>query len=221
MHVGAHVAAPPASTAPSLSEARAFAHAVNLRIGDVHGFKVTTEHEEHETGAEKRLERDMLRCVGPTASAKHGLVEENSSQFGRESPSGTAGVQSEVSVEPSSALATKALAAIRAPQTRSCLAHYLELLFKGRNFTGGTLSPISIIQATPPAAGANGSFAWRLTATITAHHIAIPLYLDVLGFIDGPAEVSLMTLGVPKPFPAATEEHLFSLLLERAKARHI
>ena len=37
-------------------------------------------------------------------------------------------------------------------------------------------------------------------------------------FVDGPAQVSLVTTGIPLPLPAKLEEQLFSLLLERAKA---
>jgi hypothetical protein len=45
--------------------------------------------------------------------------------------------------------------------------------------------------------------------------------MDILGFVYGPTEVSLLSFGVPEPFPAATEQHLFSLLLQRAKAHGI
>jgi hypothetical protein len=41
--------------------------------------------------------------------------------------------------------------------------------------------------------------------------------MDLLGFVDGPAEVVLLTSGLPEPFPAATEHRLFSLLIQRAK----
>jgi len=196
-------------------QAIAFAHAVNLTAADVPGFKVSSEHE-HETAAEKRLEHEMLRCVGALGS-HHGIVEMGSKEFERETNTGDESVQSAVSVARTPALAAKELAAIRSPHVRACLAHYLDLLFKSHRYHGATVSPVSISQGTPPAPGATGSFAWRITTTITLHSVTIPIYIDIFGFVDGPAEVSLFTAGVPRPFPAATEERLFSLLLTRAK----
>jgi len=204
------------------AQAIAFAHAVNLTAADVPGFKVHSEHE-HETAAEKRLEHEMLRCVRALGShygileGSHGLVEIGSKEFGREANTGEESVQSEVTVVRTPALAAKELAAMRSPQVRVCLSHYLDLLFKSHKYHGATVSPVSISQGTPPAPGATGSFAWRITTTIALHSVTIPIYIDIFGFVEGPAEVSLFTAGVPQPFPAAIEERLFSLLLTRAK----
>jgi len=197
------------------AQAVAFARSVNLTAADVPGFKVSSEHE-HETAAEKRLEHEMLRCVG-ALGADHGIVEVSSKDFGRDTNMADESVQSEVSVARTPELAAKELAVIRSPHVRVCLSHYLDLLFKSQKYRGATFSPVSISQGTPPAPGATGSFAWRVTTTITLHSVTTPVYMDILGFVDGPAEVSLFTTGVPRPFPAATEERLFSLLLTRAK----
>ena len=198
------------------AQAIAFAHAVNLTAADVPGFKVSSEHE-HETAAEKRLEHEMLRCVGALGSNSHGIVEMSSEEFERETNTGDESVQSEVSVARTPTLATRELAGIRGSHVRVCLSHYLNLLFKSHKYHGAAVSPVSISQGTPPAPGATGSFAWRITTTITLHSVTIPVYIDILGFVDGPAEVSLFTAGVSRPFPAATEERLFSLLLTRDK----
>jgi hypothetical protein len=61
----------------------------------------------------------------------------------------------------------------------------------------------------------------RFTETLTLRGLRIPVYEDILGFVRGRAEVSLFTFGVPRQFPAALEERLFSLLLERAKAHSV
>jgi len=223
--VDAAAAAKTSAANRSLTKAQAiaFAHAVNLTAADVPGFKVSSEKNEHETAAEKRLEHEMLRCVRALGShygiveGSHGLVEMGSKEFGREANTGEESVQSEVTVVRTPALAAKELAAMRSPHVRVCLSHYLDLLFKSHKYHGATVSPVSISQGTPPAPGATGSFAWRITTTITLHSVTIPIYIDIFGFVEGPAEVSLFTAGVPRPFPAATEERLFSLLLTRAK----
>jgi hypothetical protein len=47
------------------------------------------------------------------------------------------------------------------------------------------------------------------------------LYLDILGFVYGPARVTLFSSGILRPFPAAVQQGLFSLLLARARAHHL
>ncbi len=199
------------------AQAVAFARAVNLTAADVPGFKISSAHE-RETAAEKRLEHEMLRCVGALGS-NHGIVEMSSGEFGRETSAVEESVQSEVSVARTPTLAARELAAIRgsASHVRACLSHYLSLLFKSHRYDGATVGPVSIAQGTPPAPGAAGSFGWHIATTITLRRVAVPIHIDILGFVDGPAEVSLFTTGVPQPFPPATEERLFSLLLTRAK----
>jgi len=51
--------------------------------------------------------------------------------------------------------------------------------------------------------------------------LRIPFYLDILGFVYGPAEISLLSSGLPVPFPAALQQRLFLSLLARAKAHRL
>jgi hypothetical protein len=51
--------------------------------------------------------------------------------------------------------------------------------------------------------------------------IKLPIYLDFLGFVEGPSEVTLLSSGLLRPFPAAVQQHLFALLLARAKAHRL
>ena len=205
---------------PTKAQATAFARTVNLSLADVPGFKVSSGPEkEHETAAEKRLEHELLRCVHPAASK--GLVEVSSKEFERESSAGDQSVQSQVTVMRTSTVAAKELAVIRGSHARACVSHDTDLLLKGKKYQGATFSPVSIVQGTPSAPGTTGSFAWRISVTITLRGIRLPIYMDILGFVYGPAEVSLFTASLPEPFPAATEQRLFSLLADRAKAHGV
>lgn len=202
---------------PTKAQATVFARAVNLNVADVPGFKVSSAPEtQHETAAEKRLEHDLQRCVH--AASGEGLVEESSREFERESSAGYQSVQSEVTVVRTAALAAKELAVIRGSRTRACVSHEFDLLLKVQKYRGATISPVSVVQSTPSAPGAEGSFAWRISVTITVRGLRLPFYVDILGFAYGPAEVSLFTTSFPRSFPAATEQRLFSLLVDRAKA---
>jgi hypothetical protein len=211
--------APPkgAAGSPTKAQALAFAHAVNLTSADVPGFKASPE-QHHQTAVEKQRERELVSCAGGAVIAGEGLASASSPDFKLERGVLDLSVNSEVSVAQTPALATKALAAIRSTHFRECLTHYLDSIFKGESHGGTTVGPISIVQGTPPAPGATGSFGWRITATITARGVKLPFYQDMLGFVYGPAEVSLVSSGAVRPFPAAIEQQLFLLLLKRAKS---
>ena len=199
--------------------ALAFANAVNLTASDVPPFTASSQNESS-SRSEQQAERQLRRCAGPVASSR-GLAEVSSKNFQLKRDVLQLGVSSEVDVAPSSAQAAKNLAAIRSAHVRSCFSRYLEELFKGPQFAGGAVSPVSIESGTPPAPGTTGSFGWRAIAAFTVQGITVHLYLDMLGFVDGPAQVTLFSSGVLRPFPAAVQERLFSLLLVRAKAHRL
>jgi hypothetical protein len=206
---------------PTKAQAQAFARAVNLQAADVPGFNVSSEHEhEHETAAEKRLKPELRRCFGSAVETK-GVVEAGSKKLERSAGIASESVSSEVTVAQTAALSAKELAAIHSGRLPACLAHYFEQLLKTQDLHGAGVGPVSTKQGSPPAPGMTGSFGLRFTATITLHGIRVPFYVDILGFVDGPAEVSLDTFGIPRPFPGTVEERLFSLLVERARAHRV
>jgi hypothetical protein len=206
----------------TLTQAQAIAlgHAVNLRATDVPGFAVSPEHQ-HETTAEKRLQRKLLLCVGPAGSSEQAPGGASSPSFARHSGIVQQGVSSSVNVAGSSAAATKELTELRSQHTRACLQDYLDALFAGPTFRHGHVDHVAITLGVPPSFGTTGSFAWRIAVKFTIHSIQVPFYLDVLGFVYGPAQVMLLSSGLPVPFPAAAEEQLFSLLVSRAKAHGV
>jgi hypothetical protein len=217
-HTGTQTAPPAAGRGSSAkAQALAFARAVNLTAADVPGFKATAEHHS-ETGTEKRRQRELQTCAGGGFEGGDSVAQESSPDFKLERGILDLSVNSEVSVARTPALAAKELATIRSSHFRACLTKYLNLLFGEQDRPGTTVGPISIVQGTPPAPGASGSFGWRITASITARGVKLPFYQDMLGFVYGSAEVSLVSSGALRPFPAAVEQQLFTLLLDRAKA---
>ncbi len=210
-----------AATGSSVSKPRAlaFAHAVNLTSADVPGFTASTKHDS-DSSSEKRLEREMLQCAGIAKSEK-AIVEQSSKSFQLKHGILDFGISSEVGVQPSAAQAKQGLAALRSAHVRGCFTHYLNQLFKSEKFGGADVGPVTIQTGTPPAPGTSGGFGWRVTATFTVHDIKVPIYLDFLGFVDGPAEVTLLSSGLLRPFPASVQQHLFALLLARAKEHQL
>jgi predicted small lipoprotein YifL len=221
-HPGGAPTAPQTGATPTKAkaQAQAFARAVNLQAADVPGFHVSAEHQhEPETSAEKRLKPELRRCFASAGETK-ALVESSSGKFERSAGIASQSVNSEVTIGPAS-LTAKELGAIRGGHLPACLSHYFELLLKSQNLHGASVGPVSSKEGSPPARGMTGSFGLRFTATIALRGVHVPFYVDILGFADGPAEVTLSTFGLPQPFPATLEEQLFSLLLERARAHKL
>lgn len=209
-----------AKAPPTHAQALAFAHAVNLTAEDVPGF--TPSHKpEHESAAERRLQQQLRSCSGAGAleNSHSTLVEASSPDFELKRGILALSVSSEVNVAHTAVEAGAALAAIRSPRVRACFSHYLSSLLKSQqHFPGETVLGVSIASGTPPAPGTTGGFAWRVTATLAIRTIHISLYFDILGFVDGPAQVTLTSSGTVRPFPARAQEQLYSELLSRARS---
>jgi hypothetical protein len=182
----------------------------------VPGLRVAAKRE-HSSPSDRRTERELARCVGLTGTSP--IVEAGSPDFERASGISHFDVSSNVSVAQSASLAAHELRQLRSVRAKGCLKRYLAVLLNGA-LSNATIGPVSIQQGTPPAADAGGSVGLRISTSITVHAIPIPFYLDILDFVSGTAQVSLMSTGVPVPFPAATQQRLFLALLARAKAHH-
>ncbi len=197
------------------AHAKVYAVAVNLRPSDLPGFKVAPEHD-HATKQEAGLERKLFACIGQ-GHTEPALAEAASRQFQRKVSVFQVGVSSGVNVARTTAIAQSELAEMRSPHTRQCLQDYLNHFYSSGSLHGAEVSHISITPGTPPSFGTSGTFAWRIKADFTVRSIHVPLYVDVLGFVYGSARVTLISSGIPLAFPASGQEHLFSLLLARAK----
>lgn len=222
-------AKPPAGKSPSRERALAFAQAVNLTADDVPGFTAKTKHDS-DSAREKKLGRELAECTGATGLSSgeasfpgegNSVADESSKDFELKHGVIDFSVSSGVSVRSSAADARKGLQAIRSTRVRKCFSHYLQLLFAGQHVQSATPGPVSIQTGVPPAPGTSGGFGWRITASFTIRGIKVPIYLDFLGFVDGPAEVTLLSSGLLRPFPAEVQQHLFATLLARAKAHKL
>jgi hypothetical protein len=224
---GATTSHPPAPNQSPTTHAHAlaFARAVNLTAADVPGFTAApAQHSESES--EQRLEQELRRCGAAQGSrgsrgsegSQDAIVEAGSPNFELRRGILDLSVRSEVSVAQSPAQAAGSLSAIRSPRVRACVSRDLGQLLKSQHYGGATVTGVSIASGTPPAPGTAGGFGWRVTATLAVRGIRVDFYIDILGFVDGPAQVTLTSSGALRPFPAAPQEQLFSLLLARAKA---
>jgi hypothetical protein len=204
-------AAPP----PSKAQAKAFAQAVNLRTGDIPGFKKGSVGKT--TAADRKMGAEVAACAGGV-DPNRAVVDLESADFTSASGIIEQDISSEVEVLPSAALVAKDLASVKSSKGRGCVARALDKEFAAMKIPGVTFGKVSSELAIPQANGASGSFALRLTTTATAHGEKIPYYADFLGFSLGQAEVTLSALGFAEPVSAKDELGLFSVLLRRAEA---
>lgn len=226
------------------AQALAYVHAVNLTAADVPGLR-PSHTPKRETSTEKRIERELTTCVeagigggGKGAGSgkdSGGQTGEGKPKSGESSSSETLAkasspdfevhrgvlaltVSSEVSVARSAAQAATTLQAIHSPRLRACLIRYVTAQLKAQPLSGAKVVNVKADTGTPPAPGTTGGFAWRVTATLGVHGIELPFYFDILGFVDGPAQVTLTSTGTLHPFPATAQEQLYNQLLARARA---
>ena len=109
------------------------------------------------------------------------------------------------------------LAALHTARVRHCFSHYLDVLLRAQRLGQARIGLVSIQSGNPPAPGASGSFGWRVTARFRLLSVRVPFYLDLLGFVLGPARVTLISSGALRPFPAQIQQRLYTSLLARAR----
>ncbi|MHB8234704.1 MAG: hypothetical protein ACYDHT_08640 [Solirubrobacteraceae bacterium] len=202
---------------PAKARVRAVAQAINLRPADLPGFHA----EPKEKGSSRdgqRFGRAMQQCEGASAQA-HPVAEVSSPSFKRNASIAEQSISSSVAVAQTATLAAQELSLLGSAHTRSCLGDAIHLLLPANR--GATIGPVKIAHGNPPSSGTAGSFGLRVSSSITVRTVRIPFYMDILGFVYKSTEVTLVSFGLPVPLPAATEQQLYTLLLQRAKAHGI
>ncbi len=203
---------------PSTSQALAYAHAINLTQADVPGFKPAAVASTG--GQSKGVDGEVASCAGGVAPGR-ALAESASPQFEHESGLEHQITLSEVTVMPEAALAAQNLRAIEGPRGPACIEHYLKALLEVRLKGSVSIEALSSAPLPVSAAGADGTIGRRVSMTVTGGGAQFPLTLDILGFIRGRAEVTLVAGALPQLFPQSTEKRLFGLLVSRAGTKTI
>jgi hypothetical protein len=137
--------------------------------------------------------------------------------------------ESEVIVMPTAAIATEDRKAALSARGYACFAREESSSISSGPRRGGGVVHLGrrVLSRLPsPLPGVDGSFEWREAETETetlpnGRRTRSRGYLNLLGFVFGRAEITLYTLAVSRPVPAATERRLLSLLYSRAKAHKL
>jgi hypothetical protein len=216
-----------------------FAHAVNLRPGDVPGFIAAPKKPKHVHLHNKAFEDEAQyrRCFNIGKQTKAAL-KASSDKFTLGGGLHSQSVSSEVEIAPTIATTQRELKTTRRalsdPASRRCLARVFDALgsqSQAMQMRGGALRvTVGNLQLVPfqvdsVTRGTDGGFGLSLTMTVTytafvrgrTLTIPAPLQLDVLAFAVGRGEVTLTTTTLGASFPPELEARLFSLLVSRAR----
>jgi hypothetical protein len=215
---GAAAGSPRAGAAdlrPTRAQALAFARTVNLTSGDLpeaHAAARKRTRSEHVDTA--KCERGLANAPEVAATGSPWLVR--GSELEKEE------IASSVAVRPDDADAMRSIALARNARVRECFARALTRHYAGRRVGEARLGPISVTPLPMQAPGMDAAAGLRaeITVNFTLSEVTLPIYVDVFGFADGPAEVFLSTISATQPVPAATEQRLFAVLAARA-AKHL
>jgi hypothetical protein len=135
-------------------------------------------------------------------------------------------ISSEVEVLPSATLAAQNNVAARSSRAIGCITRVIPHLFGTLGGGGARYGRATVSRLPNPLPGADGGFGFRIStavirSTSEAGQTEVPVYVDLLGFISGPAEINLTATGAPQPVPADVEHRLLSLLYSRANAKRL
>jgi hypothetical protein len=222
---GSNTSAPAASAAsPSITKAQAtaYAHAVNLQAADLPGMSVASP--ESQAPLPKQVGREANRCIG-NVNPDLSVVRIRSGMFAGAVEAEHEQIRSAVEVMPTETLAARNDAANRSQRAISCTARFAPRLL-GKATGRVHYGPLKVTRLPNPLPGTRGSFGIRIAITILGVPAAIEptqphLYVDVLGFLSGPAEVNLTATAFPEPVSEETEIKLLSLLHSRAEVNKL
>jgi hypothetical protein len=210
------------------TQAIAFARAVNLRDADVPTMVTIV------AGFETKNGPPFSGCTTNVAAADRVAAVE--SPWFRRSKSRSRnrfavpvppveGVHSVVYVLSEPGVASRNVASGRGAGTRECVTR--ESVLDAAEASSDHEPRKASIRGSAipfPLTGISG-YGIRVQGTFAAAEFDLkkrpPYYEDTFGFAVGLAEIVLHAVGVGRPFPAAEERHLLSLLYDRAKAHEI
>jgi hypothetical protein len=221
-------------SAEALAKVRAsdYARAVNLRASDVPYFEPIPDEDEEDSEENERRDRELMRCVGIEEDPDP-LAEVKSPEFGTESPGELLRVASTVEVGADAERAAQELKLIRSRRAEHCLQRVYASAIEEEESSTAEVSDASVTRLRFPAPDIEDGFAYRFSASVTVHpstseltayrpaadpdaSVTVRIYLDFIGFVVGPASVSLTATGAPTPVSRTLEHNLLRVLHERA-----
>jgi hypothetical protein len=207
----------------SITKARAvaFARTVNLGAADLPRFRNLGLAPEPQPRT-NTSDPEFARCVGVKPNRYVASVQSPGFIHGRFRTQAEL-VTSKVIVLPTASLAARELTMLNSVRGRSCFARLL-IQPESASATESHLRIDRVSWSSPALPPAAHGFKVRVAGALTGIHTRnrpIHLYIDMLGFINGAAQVYLVDTGWESPARSSTERRLISLLYSRAEAHKL
>ncbi len=215
---GSAAETPAATGTPSRAQALAFAHAVNLSAGDIPEASVEKKRTATADASERREGGACERLVG--WGHPHTITEASSPKLRRGQELEVEQITSSVAILSDERAVARQFALLASPTLRKCAARALTRNLDDKSIANARWGRVSVSKLPVQAAGTSATLGIRIVASLdlTFSEVSVPIYVDVLGFSVGRAEVAMTAMSATQPVPATTEQELLSLLLARAKA---
>jgi hypothetical protein len=208
-----------ANATPTKAQAVAFAHDVNLRAADLPAMGATKPEGPKEPSPGDRA---LYRCFGGSDPSRL-VAAVGSAQFQASVEGQLEMLKSTVEVQPSATVATANLAAIRGPKGLQCLKRFLPRTFTGKS-GAARYGSVDVAPLTVSFPGIAESYGVAVTTTVSGGRLGarrLPVSVDEVEFVSGPAEIGLIAVGIPQAVPPAALERLLGTLYSRAKAHQL
>jgi hypothetical protein len=213
----------PTSGPTTKAQAAAYAHAINLKAGDLPGFTSTgSEAEAPEPG---RYGLEDIGCRGGVNPTRR-IAKVDSTEFSAGSAFSGKVIKSIVEIWPTPVLVAFNNTTSHSSRGRACFMHYLNAVHEqiNREREGRMqIGPFRVTTVPNPLPGVSHSFLTTINETrlLRTGAIRAHIYRDVFEFISGAAEIELEAVGFGHPVPAPTEGKALQLLVGRARANNI
>jgi hypothetical protein len=150
----------------------------------------------------------------------HSLAEASSRKLKRGQELEIEQLRSSVTVLSDERAVARQFAMLATPALRECGARVLTRNLDDKPFRRARWGRVTVSRLPVHAPGSTATIGIRIVATLSFpfSEISVPIYVDVLGFAMGRAEVALTATSATQPVPATTEQELLALLLARARA---
>ena len=190
----------------------AFAREIQLRARDL---PEATVSDTEDNAPDESLPRAFAACVGEGTVAEKVATFLAPTFFYREREEAAA-FSSEVDAAPTPFEARRLVEQLGSAGGFGCLQSVIPSAIEEAGWEGGAIRDVTVSRLTTPLPPTRYAYGIRLSTTLVAEGRKIPLFVDVIGFAYGPAEVKLAAAGSPTPVNQVVEATLMQTLYSRA-----
>lgn len=202
--------------APTSAKATAAANAINLTDSDgPTGFDGGTYQTDPSSA---KADKQLATCVGASDPTVGRVVDVKSTDFTAGTEPNQQEIYSDVTVVKTTSQSHKDLNAFRGGKTAQCIGQLVkDLVTAGAGSAGVSFSTPTVVDLKPSHDGVDGAFGYKLTLTITAGGLHLPVALNLLGAVKGHTELSLNIAAIGPAVSDDLRDQLFHTLLTRLK----